>query len=148
MSDSTGANLTYGETLLRALVLGRFLSRNVGADEYVGVMLPPTVAGSVANIALALQGKIPINLNYTASQSMIDSSVDQCGIRHVITSARVLDKFPVRPRGKLIMLEDVKSQLRWTDKLGGAVMSRLAVVLRLNGSCPAWPVVSLTQSPR
>ena len=126
MSDSTGANLTYGETLLRALVLGRFLSRSVGADLYVGVMLPPTVAGSVANIALALQGKIPVNLNYTASQSMIDSSVDQCGIRHVITSSRVLDKFPIRPRGKLIMLEDVKSQLRWTDKLGGAVMSRLA----------------------
>jgi acyl-[acyl-carrier-protein]-phospholipid O-acyltransferase/long-chain-fatty-acid--[acyl-carrier-protein] ligase len=136
ISDSTGANLTYGETLLRALVLGRFLSRSVRADEYVGVMLPPTVAGSVANIALALQGKIPVNLNYTASQSMIDASIDQCGIRHVITSSRVLDKFPIRPHGTLIMLEDVKNQLRWTDKLGGAVMSRLAVVRALEGLLP------------
>jgi acyl-[acyl-carrier-protein]-phospholipid O-acyltransferase / long-chain-fatty-acid--[acyl-carrier-protein] ligase len=136
MSDGTGANLTYGETLLRALVLGRFLSRTVGADEYVGVMLPPTVAGAVANIALALQGKIPINMNYTASQSMVDSSVDQCGIRHVITSARVLDKFPIRPRGTLIMLEDVKTQLRWTDKLSGAVMSRLVVLRALEKLLP------------
>ena len=136
MSDGTGVNLTYGETLLRALVLGRFLSRIVRGDEYVGVMLPPTVAASVANIALVLQGKIPINLNYTASQSMIDSSVDQCGIRHVITSARVLEKFPIRPRGTLIMLEDVKSQLRWTDKLGGAVMSRLVRLRALEGLLP------------
>ena len=67
---------------------------------------------------------------------MIDSSVNQCGIRHVITSSRVLDKFPIRPRGKLIMLEDVKSQLRWTDKLGGAVMSRLALVRGLEGLLP------------
>ena len=59
MSDSTGANLTYGETLLRALVLGRFLSRSMGADEYVGVMLPPTVAGSVANIAPGASGQDP-----------------------------------------------------------------------------------------
>ena len=38
------------EAWVSTLVLGRFLSRSVGADEYVGVMLPPTVAGSVANL--------------------------------------------------------------------------------------------------
>ena len=47
----------------------------------------------MANLALTLIGKIPINLNYTASQSIVDSSVEQCGITHVITSRKVLDRF-------------------------------------------------------
>ncbi len=125
MCDGTGASLTYGETLLRALVLGRCLARTVAADSYVGVLLPPTVPAAVANLALVLQGKIPINLNYTAGQGIIDSSIRQCGIRHVITSPRVLDRFQIAPDAGLLMLEEVAGQVRWSDKLSGLTRSRL-----------------------
>jgi acyl-[acyl-carrier-protein]-phospholipid O-acyltransferase/long-chain-fatty-acid--[acyl-carrier-protein] ligase len=134
--DGTGANLTYGETLLRAVVLGRFLARTVGSDEYVGVMLPPTVPAAVTNIGLVLHGKIPVNLNYTASQSMVDSAIAQCGMRHVITSPRVLDKFQLRPSATLIMLEEIKNQLRWPDKLAGVALARLAGFRSLEGLLP------------
>ena len=134
--DGTGAKLTYGETFLRALVLGRFLGRTVGPAEYVGVLLPPTVPAAVVNLALVLQGKIPVNLNYTAGQNMIDSAIDQCGITHVITSPKVLEKFQVTPRATLIPLEDVKGQLRWTDKLAGAALSRLALLRPLESLLP------------
>src|SRR6516165_8502764 len=66
MCDSNGARLTYGNTLLRALALGRFLEQSVVEDRYVGVLLPPTVPAAVVNLAVLLQGKIPVNLNYTA----------------------------------------------------------------------------------
>ncbi len=125
MCDGTGASLTYGEALLRALVLGRCMERTVAADSYVGVLLPPTVPAAVANLALVLQGKIPVNLNYTAGQGIIDSSIRQCGIRHVITSPRVLDRFQIAPDASLMMLEDVASQVRWSDKLAGLTRSRL-----------------------
>src|SRR5271166_1674140 len=82
MCDGTGARLTYGDTLLRALVLGRFLSRTVAEETYVGVLLPPTVPAAVVNLSVVLQGKIPVNLNYTAGQATIDSSIKQCGISH------------------------------------------------------------------
>jgi acyl-[acyl-carrier-protein]-phospholipid O-acyltransferase/long-chain-fatty-acid--[acyl-carrier-protein] ligase len=123
--DGTGAKLTYGATLLRAVVLGRLLRRTVGAEPYTGVMLPPTVPAAVANLALVLQGKIPVNLNYTAGQDMVDSSINQCGIRHVITSPRVLEKFQITPAANLVMLEEVARQIRWSDKLAGLVLSRL-----------------------
>src|SRR4051812_39716317 len=74
--DGTGAKLTYGEAFLRSLVLGRYLRRTVGPGEYVGILLPPTVPAAVVNLALALQGKIPVNLNYTAGQKMIDSAIE------------------------------------------------------------------------
>ncbi len=125
MCDGTGATLTYGDTLLRAIVLGRCLSRMVGADPYVGVLLPPTVPAAVTNLALVLQGKVPVNLNYTAGQGIIDSSIKQCGIRHVITSPRVLERFQIAPDANLLMLEEVASRVRWSDKLAGLTRSRL-----------------------
>ena len=125
LCDGTGAHLTYGESLLRALVLGRHLSRTLGNEPYVGVLLPPTVPAAVVNLALMLRGKIPVNLNYTAGQGMIDSAIEQCKIRHVVTSPKVLDKFQVTPRATLILLEDVAKQIGWSDKLAGVVQSRL-----------------------
>lgn len=125
MADSTKASLTYADTLLRAVVLGRVLKRRLGPQTYVGLLVPPTVPTAVANIALALIGKIPVNLNYTASQSLVDSSIDQCGITHVITSRKVLDKFGIKPKGTLVYLEDVPAQVRKSDKLIGAAIARL-----------------------
>ncbi len=101
MADSTGASLTYGQTLLRALALGRVLDREWGPAEHIGLMVPPTVPAAVANLAVSLRGKIPVNLNYSASQALVDSSIEQCGITHVLTSAKVLDRFKIIPKGRL-----------------------------------------------
>ena len=43
MADSTGASLTYGQALLRALALGRVLARTLGPSPNVGLLIPPTV---------------------------------------------------------------------------------------------------------
>jgi acyl-[acyl-carrier-protein]-phospholipid O-acyltransferase/long-chain-fatty-acid--[acyl-carrier-protein] ligase len=125
MADSTGATLTYGETFLRALVLGRVLEREWGPPLHVGLMVPPTVPAAVANLAVSLRGKIPVNLNYSASQALVDSSIDQCGITHVLTSAKVLDRFKITPKGKLILLEDIPAKVRLTDKLWAAAVAKL-----------------------
>jgi acyl-[acyl-carrier-protein]-phospholipid O-acyltransferase/long-chain-fatty-acid--[acyl-carrier-protein] ligase len=125
MCDATGASLTYGQALLRAAVLGRFLARKAGDVPYVGILLPPTVPAAVVNLALTLQGRIPVNLNYTAGQAMIDSAISQCGIRHVITSPRVLERFQVKPQAELLILEDVAGKITRSDKIAGAVAARL-----------------------
>jgi acyl-[acyl-carrier-protein]-phospholipid O-acyltransferase / long-chain-fatty-acid--[acyl-carrier-protein] ligase len=125
MADSTGANLTYGNTLIRALVLGRVLARIWGPAQHVGLLVPPTVPAAVANLAVTLWGKIPVNLNYSASQSLVDASVDQCGITHVLTSAKVLDRFKITPKGSLILLEDIPRQVRLADKLWAAAVAKL-----------------------
>ena len=136
LCDGTGASLTYGQTLVRSAVLGRFLARKLDGDAYVGVLLPPTVPSAVVNLALVLQGKIPVNLNYTAGQGMIDSAIDQCAIRHVITSPKLLDKFQVAPRASLLLLEDVARAIPRSDKLAGALAAHLARWGVLAGAFP------------
>ncbi|MDG3003366.1 AMP-binding protein [Paludisphaera mucosa] len=136
MRDSTGAKLTYSETLMRAAALSRVFARELGEEEYVGLMLPPMVPSAVANLALGLLGKVAVNLNYTTNQAMVDSAVEQCGIRKVITSARVLEKCHIRPKVDLVMLEDVPAKVRTTDKMFAAFTGKLAPMALLERLMP------------
>ena len=73
VADSAGADLTGAGLLTRTLVLRRLLGRHVLAKEekYVGVLLPPSAAAVVTNAALALDRRISVNLNYTASAEAV-----------------------------------------------------------------------------
>src|SRR5512133_39232 len=69
-----------------------------GADaqggSHVGLLLPPSVGGVLANLALSLLGRVPVNLNYTAAEGSLRSAVQQCGITTIITSRAFLEKVP------------------------------------------------------
>jgi acyl-[acyl-carrier-protein]-phospholipid O-acyltransferase / long-chain-fatty-acid--[acyl-carrier-protein] ligase len=136
MADSTGASLTYGQAFTRALALGRVLSRHWGPAEHVGLMLPPTVPSAVANLAASLWGKVPVNLNYSASQALVDASIDQCGITHVLTSGKVLDRFKITPKGTLILLEEMPKKVTPVDKLWAAAIAKLVPVGAMGAFVP------------
>jgi acyl-[acyl-carrier-protein]-phospholipid O-acyltransferase / long-chain-fatty-acid--[acyl-carrier-protein] ligase len=57
----------------------------------VGVVLPPGVGGTAANLALVLAGKIPVNLNFTSGRAALESCLRRAEIQAVI-SAEVLRK--------------------------------------------------------
>ena len=139
MADSTGASLTYGETLIRSLALGP----RAGADRRirgtrVGLLVPPTVPGRGGQHRdLCSGGRVPVNLNYSGPvESLVDASIDQCGITHVLTSAKVLDKFKITPKGTLIFLEDIPKQVRLADKLWAAAVAKLVPIGALGGFLP------------
>jgi acyl-[acyl-carrier-protein]-phospholipid O-acyltransferase / long-chain-fatty-acid--[acyl-carrier-protein] ligase len=136
MADSTKVSLTYGDTLLRAVVLSRVLKRILGPEPYVGLLIPPSVPTAVANIAVMLLGKIPVNLNYTASQALIDSSINQCGIKHVLTSPKLLEKFGITPKAELVFLEDLRDKVTTLDKVIGAAIAKLTPTSLLGAFLP------------
>ncbi|MCA9880070.1 MAG: AMP-binding protein [Thermomicrobiales bacterium] len=131
VSDSTGANLTGRETLLRALVLRRLLRRELRADERnVGVLLPPTVAGVVTNLALALDKRVAVNLNYSLTPELIRHSINEAGIRHAITSRAFLQRMPVEiAPAEAIVLEDLGQRANWLDKAMAAIGAYLPAPL-------------------
>ena len=82
--------------------------------EYVGLMLPSSVPAAVANLATLFAGKVPVNLNFTASREAIESAVEQCGMKTILTSRRFLEKAGIEPMPGMVMLEDVAAQItRW-----------------------------------
>ncbi len=136
MADSAKASLTYGDLFLRSVALGRALSRIIGNESHVGVFQPPVAPTAVVNVALSLFGKIPVNLNYTASKELVDSSIDQCGIKHVVSSKRILDRFKFAPKGELVLLEDVARSITKADKIWAAVAAKIVPIPLLGAFLP------------
>ncbi len=123
MADTTGRSLTYGEVLTAAVLLRQVVGqvanlRPIGnrpsepsseaqPSEMVGVLLPSTVAGALANLSLTLQGAVPVNLNFTAGAEAMQSAIEQCGIRTVITSRTFLTKAKILPLPGTVYIEDL-----------------------------------------
>jgi acyl-[acyl-carrier-protein]-phospholipid O-acyltransferase/long-chain-fatty-acid--[acyl-carrier-protein] ligase len=124
MGDSRAPRVNFGTLLTRTIFLARRL-RSVWKDqEMVGVLLPPSVAGAAVNYAAALMGKLPINLNYTASNEIIAASAQQSRLRTLITSKAFLEKLPnLKPPGEVICLEDLAQNPRLAEKLTALAMT-------------------------
>ena len=125
ISDTTGASLTGGEVLTRALVLRRLLRRSVLApdEQNVGVLLPPTAAAVVTNFALTLDNRVVVNLNYTLSSELLNSSIAQAGVRHVLTSRAFLERVPLQLDAEVVYLEDFRTAATRRDKIVSAAQA-------------------------
>ena len=126
--DSTGAELNGAGLLTRALILRRLLRREVLAtdEQKVGLLLPPSVAAVVANAALAIDRRVSVNLNYTLAPDVIEDCIAQCGVRHVLTSRRFIEKLGLKIDAEMVFMEDFRSRVSWTDKLISAATAWLA----------------------
>lgn len=127
LADSSGAELTGGSLLTRTLALRRFLAREILApdERNVGVLMPPSVAAVAVNAALALDRRVAVNLNYTLAAELIDDCTAQCGVRHVLTSRRVMDKLGLKIATELVYLEDIRDRITLADKLLSAAAAWL-----------------------
>lgn len=137
VNDTTGKGMTYGRLLAGALLVKNRL-RPVLSGNNVGVLLPPSVAGFTANIALTLLGRVPVNLNYTASREAFASALEQAGISCVITSQKVLERLPDLPMpGQIILLEELMAGLGTLEKLKELTAARLMPRRALCSTRPA-----------
>ncbi|MGE3317308.1 MAG: acyl-[ACP]--phospholipid O-acyltransferase, partial [Planctomycetaceae bacterium] len=131
VADSSGAELTGGKLLTAILVFKRLLERKVfAADErMVGILLPPSVGGAIANGAVSLLKRVSVNLNYTLSERDVNYCIEQSGIRHVLTSRKFLEKRPYNLNAKLVFLEDLKEEISSFDKAVALLQAFVAPVV-------------------
>jgi acyl-[acyl-carrier-protein]-phospholipid O-acyltransferase/long-chain-fatty-acid--[acyl-carrier-protein] ligase len=122
MADSTGRELTYGH----ALVAATMIARQLPADPMIGVLLPASVAGALANLAITLAGRVPVNLNFTSGAEIMTDAVADCGIRAVITSRKFAAHAPTLPDVAILYLEDLIAASGRLARLRAYVSARLA----------------------
>ncbi|MGC3970686.1 MAG: AMP-binding protein [Pirellulales bacterium] len=123
--------------------------RTVLADDerHVGVLLPPSAGAVLANSSLALAKRVAVNLNYTVTSDVMNSCIRQAGIRHVLTSRRVMDKLDLKLDAEIVYLEDFKDRVTTTDKLVAALQAYVmpvAVLERMYGLLDIQPDDVLT----
>ncbi|WP_166820128.1 AMP-binding protein [Thalassoroseus pseudoceratinae] len=119
VADSTGVELSGGRLLAASIVLGRILKRSFLSDDekHVGVLVPPSVGGVLANTSLTLLNRVAVNLNYTLTNEAVNDCIRRAKIKHVITSRKVLKKCGFELDAELIFIEDLRKQAKKADKL-------------------------------
>jgi acyl-[acyl-carrier-protein]-phospholipid O-acyltransferase / long-chain-fatty-acid--[acyl-carrier-protein] ligase len=108
MADTTGTELTFGKALIGSMLLSRWVEKHCKKESMVAVMLPASVGGALANIAIMLAGKVPVNLNFTAGHDAMLSAMKRCGIKTILTSRLFLAKASLDEMPEMIFLEEVK----------------------------------------
>lgn len=109
VADSSGKELSYGRLAAVSHVTANLLAKMLPESETVGVMLPASVGAAVANIALSLLGRVPVNLNYTAGEGCIQAAVQKAGIARILTSRKLLEKTGLSATSMMIYIEDLIS---------------------------------------
>ena len=77
----------------------------------VGIVFPPGLGGYIANLAVTLSGKVPVNLNFTLGPSSIESCIQRAEIDCILTTKRVEQKmlnFPWPESGIIDLVEEMK----------------------------------------
>jgi len=96
IADTSGKSLSFGKTLIAAILLSTEIKRITEGQNESGILLPSTVGGVLANLAIPLIGKVPVNLNYTASAESFSSSIRQCEIKTVLTARPFVEKIAAK----------------------------------------------------
>lgn len=123
MADPRVPTLRFGTALVKTIFLARRLKKEWQGQRMVGILLPPSVAGALVNFAALLCGKIPVNLNYTASDDVIAACARQCGLETAVTSKAFLERVKLQVPGRTILLEELADQPRAAEKLAALLMS-------------------------
>ncbi|MEL7499083.1 MAG: MFS transporter [Planctomycetota bacterium] len=125
IADSTRQEETGGRLLTRALVLRRLLRREVldANEQNIGILIPPSVGGAIVNVALALDKRVAINLNYSLSNELINHCVKDASIKTILTTKKVAEKFDFEFDCNVFYLDDLKDKVTGMDKAVAAFQS-------------------------
>jgi acyl-[acyl-carrier-protein]-phospholipid O-acyltransferase/long-chain-fatty-acid--[acyl-carrier-protein] ligase len=131
---AAGRELSRIGGLTAAIGIARALRATWSGEERVGVLLPPSVAGAVTNLALSLAGKTSVNLNFTTGPAGMASASRQAALRSVITSREFLEKAKVAlPDGvRPVWIEEVLPKI---ERKSSLALALLAPVRWIESAC-------------
>jgi long-chain-fatty-acid--[acyl-carrier-protein] ligase len=126
--DYMAGVLTYSDAKLRIVLLAEYIRQLPG--NYIGILLPSSVAAYLTILACQLAGKVPLLVNWTVGPRHLESVVALSQVQVILSSWAFLDRLEnVDLNGiedLIIMLEDVKQQFTLTDQLKAYFRAKLS----------------------
>jgi long-chain-fatty-acid--[acyl-carrier-protein] ligase len=127
-ADFTSGVITYKQMKIRTLVLAEYLRKQPG--EYIGIMLPASVAASLCILAVQLAGKVPVMVNWTVGPRHLATVAELSHMPIVLTSWKFLERLQNAEltgiEDRLLMLEDIRHRLTLTSKIKAGILSTLS----------------------
>ncbi len=125
VADDRSGVLTYHQEMLRILVLANYLKTLPG--EYIGIMLPESVAVNALILATQMVGKVPVMINWTVGPRHLETVVQLTDVKTIFTSWAFTDRLenidltPIEDR--IVMLEDIRRYFGLVAKLKALFLS-------------------------
>jgi len=135
MDDS---RMSRGSVLSAAIVLARHLTAHC-PKKRIGVMLPPGRAAVIANLAVTLANKVPVNLNFTAGRAAMETAIRIGDLDDLITAGPLLKKF-----GELPLPPNILA----LDELLPPLKARIVLWRALVALAPWWVLARILRIPR
>lgn len=138
MSDTTGKRLTFGKTLIASVILAEKIKAHTENQHNIGIFLPSSVGGALANLATSLLNKTAVNLSYTASPEDRAYMTETAHIQTVLTSRKFLEKLELDQTTLpgVVFMEDIVPKVTNAEKrraiLKALFMSRKKLAYRPN----------------
>ena len=121
----TQADPLSATQLLAACIAFSKRIKSISHEQNVGILLPTSTGGVIANMATLLAGKTVVNLNYTASNMAIKSAIEQSDIATVYTSRLFLSRLSKKNidpsdalvNSNVVYMEDIKEGINKAELL-------------------------------
>jgi acyl-[acyl-carrier-protein]-phospholipid O-acyltransferase/long-chain-fatty-acid--[acyl-carrier-protein] ligase len=143
MADGQTPGLNFFAVLARTLFLARRLRKHWEGQRMVGILLPPSIPGALVNLAAMLMGKVPVNLNYTASSDTLASCARQCELKTIVSARAFLERVHVELPVETILLEDLAKEPKFSERGAAALASVFMPTRALMGFAGAKQIPSL-----
>src|SRR6201984_2887249 len=107
-----GRRVKRGDLLAASITLSRWIRKNI-PDQRVAVVLPPGVGSVLANVAVTLANKVPVNLNFTAGRASLESAIQRGQILHALSAKAVMKRLADFPWPENVYrLEELMPELK------------------------------------
>ncbi len=127
LSDTTGKTLSFGGTLTASIALAREILHVDREQKHIGILLPTCVGAALSNIAANLLGKVPVNINFTASRQSIMSAVEQCQIKTILSSRAFMEKMEnMEHLQNVVFIEDLFARITPARKISALMKAVFA----------------------
>ncbi|HAA46361.1 MAG: 2-acylglycerophosphoethanolamine acyltransferase [Halomonas sp. 54_146] len=134
--DTQGHSLTASQALTAGVMMAKRI-RTLNPGQNVGLLLPTSSDGVIANMATLLAGKTVVNLNHTTTQAAFAFTLSQAAIETVFTSRHFVEKLEQRglnvsqllSNQQVVYLETLQASISKAERLSTWVAVRLL---------PAW----------
>jgi acyl-[acyl-carrier-protein]-phospholipid O-acyltransferase/long-chain-fatty-acid--[acyl-carrier-protein] ligase len=131
------SSITAGKILGVAIALARDLQRNYPSKR-IAIVLPPGKGAVIANAAVLLAGKVPVNMNFTTGRAALESAMRRGEIPCAISAHAVAKRFQEFPWPKdVIHLETALPKMK----------KRIITWVVLSRILPAWTLKAILKLP-
>ena len=131
----TNTTLSRRKTLIASLLFSRRFKQQT--SQNIGLLLPTSSAGIIANIATLISGKTAVNLNFTANTDSLIAAIEKAEIETIYTSRRCISKLekkgivisPVLQTCHTVYLEEMSEDISKSEKIATFAASFLPAKL-------------------